>query len=108
MKVSKHYSSFYIAGFSYWDGLDVINELKVGAVLNLEAEPTNVYDPKAVKILYNDTMLGYIPRTENREISKFLQLGHTDLFKVQIAQINLENHPEKQILVSVKINDKRK
>lgn len=107
MKVSKHDTSFHIAGFSYWDGLDVIDELKIGTKLKLKAEPTNGYDPKAVKIMYKDTMLGYIPRTDNRDISKFLQLGHKDLFKVQIAQIDLENHPEKQILVSVKIKEKK-
>lgn len=104
--VNRHYSTFYIAGFTYWDGLDVFDELKIGTTLTFEAEPTNGYDPNAVKILYKGTMLGYIPRGENEQISKFLQLGHTDLFSVKINRVNAEAHSEKQISVTVRINKK--
>lgn len=104
--VNQHFSTFYIAGFTYWDGLEVFDELKIGTILTLEAEPTNGHDPNAVKILYKNTMLGYIPRSENELISKFLQLGYTDLFNVRINRVNLETHPEKQINVTAKINKK--
>ncbi len=104
--VNRHYSTFYIAGFTYWDGLDVFNELKIGTTITLEAEPTNGHDPNAVKILYKGTMLGYIPRGENEQISKFLQLGHTDLFSLKINRVNAEAHTEKQISVTVRINRK--
>jgi len=104
--VNQHYATFYIAGFTYWDGLEVFDELKIGAELKLEAEPTNGHDPNAVKILYGETMLGYIPRDENEEISKFLQLGYSDLFSIKINRINMEAHPEKQVCVTVKINKK--
>ena len=106
--LNQHYSTFYIAGFTYWDGMEVFNELKIGEKLSLEAEPTNGHDPNAVKILYGETMLGYIPRGENEEISKFLQLGHNDLFTVKINRINTEAHTEKQVSVTVKINKKEK
>ena len=104
--VNQHYATFHIAGFTYWDGLDVFDELKVGTKLTIEAEPTNGYDPNAVKILFNETLLGYIPRGENDEISKFLQLGYSELFFVKISRINPETHTEKQISVTVKINKK--
>ena len=102
--VNQHYATFYIAGFTYWDGLEVFNELKIGTELTLEADPVNGYDPNAVKILFGETLLGYIPKGENEEISKFLQLGHTGLFSVRINRINAEAHTEKQICVTVKIN----
>ncbi len=102
--VNQHYTTFSIAGFTYWDGLEVFDELKIGTELTLEAEPTNGYDPNAVKILFGETMLGYIPRGENEEISKFLQLGYTELFSARISRINPEMHTEKQISVRVKIN----
>jgi hypothetical protein len=104
--VNQHYATFHIAGFTYWDGLEVFDELKIGTRLKLEAEPTNGHDPNAVKILFHETMLGYIPRSENAEISKFLQLGYGNLFSVRINSINKEAHPEKQICVTVKINKK--
>jgi hypothetical protein len=102
--VNQHYATFHIAGFTYWDGLEVFDELKIGTELTLEAEPTNGHDPNAVTILFRKTMLGYIPRGENEEISKFLQLGHSDLFSTSVSQINPETHIEKQINVTVKIN----
>ena len=104
--VNQHYATFYIAGFTYWDGVEVFDELKVGTELKLEVEPTNGHDPNAVKILFNETMLGYIPRGENEEISKFLQLGYSGLFSTKISRINPEAHSEKQICVTIKINKK--
>lgn len=104
--VNQFYSTFHVAGFTYWDGLEVFDELKTGTKLILEAEPSNGHDPNAVKILYGETMLGYIPKGENEEISKFLQLGYTDLFSTVINKVNEETHPEKQISVTVKINRK--
>ncbi|MBK5720195.1 HIRAN domain-containing protein [Dysgonomonas sp. Marseille-P4677] len=103
---NQFYATFYIAGFTYWNGLEAIESIRVGTKLLLEAEPTNGFDPNAVKIMYDNIMLGYIPREENEEISKFLQLGHNNLFHVFINRINLEAHPEKQISVVVRIIDK--
>lgn len=106
--VNQHYATFHIAGFTYWDGLDVFDELKTGLELTLEAEPSNGHDPNAVKILYSETMLGYIPRGENEEISKFLQLGYSDLFSIKISRINTEAHIEKQITVTVRIKKEQR
>ena len=103
---NQFYASFHIAGFTYWNGLEVFDKLKIGTKLHLEAEPTNRYDPNAVKILYEETLLGYIPRGSNEEISKFLQLGYTGLFEMRINRITPDTHPEKQISVTVRINKK--
>ena len=105
---NQFFATFYIAGFTYWNGIDVFDEFKIGTSLQLEVEPTNGHDPNAVKILYQDTMLGYIPRDQNEEISKFLQLGYTGLFTTKINRINPDAHPEKQISVVVKITKKEK
>ncbi len=102
--VNQHYSTFHIAGFTYWDGLEVFDELRIGTELTMEAEPANGYDPNAVKILFKEIMLGYIPRGENEEISKFLQLGYLKMFSVRVSRINTEAHTERQICVTVKIN----
>ena len=36
--LNKHISSFYIAGFTFWDGCMAFNELKVGRKLRLVRE----------------------------------------------------------------------
>ena len=84
----------------------MFEDLKIGRELLLKAEPENRYDPEAVAIYYQDDKLGFVPRGENKAISKFLNLGYTDLFEVKISQIVPEAHPEKQVRVVVRIKEK--
>ena len=102
----RHFADFHIAGFTYYDGADVFKNLKIGAPLSIKAEPENRYDPEAVAIYYQETKLGFIPRTDNKVIRQFLNLGYTDLFEAKISQITPEAHPEKQIRVVVRIKGK--
>jgi hypothetical protein len=78
-----------IAGFTYYNGINVIKELEIGTYLTLVAELENKFDPYAVAIYYNGEKLGFIPTGENKLINQFLQSGHTDLFEVRINRISL-------------------
>jgi hypothetical protein len=100
----RHFSNFNIAGFTYYDGVDVFCDLKIGTELQLKAEPENRFNAYAVAIYYKETQLGYIPKGENKEISRFLNLGYADLFEVKINRITLDAHPEGQVGVLVRIN----
>jgi hypothetical protein len=100
----RHFANFHIAGFTYYEGVDVFEHLKIGAQLSLMAEPENQFDPNAVAIYYQDAKLGFVPRDENELLRKFLNLGYTDLFEVKISQITPDAHPEKQVRVVVRIN----
>jgi len=99
-----HFADFHIAGFTYYNGVDVFENLKIGKELLLKVEPENRYDPNAVAIYYQEDKIGFVPRSENEAISKFLNLGYTDLFEVKISQIVPEANPEKQVRVVVRIN----
>jgi len=103
----RHFASYHIAGFTYYDGVDVFDKLKIGTKLLLKAEPENRFDPNAVAIYYKEDKLGFVPRAENEELFKFLNLGYTDLFEVKISQISPDSHPEKQIRVVVRICEKK-
>jgi len=48
----------HIAGFTYYDGLEVINELKLGTTVTLKSEPENPHDPGAVAVYRADKKLG--------------------------------------------------
>jgi hypothetical protein len=102
----KHYSNFAIAGFTYWEGCMVLDELKIGTPLTLLREMDNKFDPYAVAIYYGDYKLGFIPRSDNHQISKFLEMGHNDLFDIRINRISRDEHPENQIGVIVFIRPK--
>jgi hypothetical protein len=100
----RHFSNFSLAGFTYYDGIEVFQELKVGTLLTMLAEPENKYDPSAIAIYYGEKKLGFIPKEENKLIFQFLTLGHSSLFEVRINRISPESHPEKQVGVVVRIN----
>ena len=40
-----HLMNFHIAGFSYWDGCEAFENLKIGTKLQLEREEDNKFDP---------------------------------------------------------------
>lgn len=99
----RHYLHFDIAGFTYWEGCLVLNELKVGTKLTLVREEDNKFDPYAVAVYLEETKLGFIPRTVNHDISKFLELGHTDIFDARVNRISPDQDPENQVGVIVYI-----
>jgi len=101
---SKHLVDFYIAGFTYWDGPFVAQELKIGDRLSVRHECNNQFDPNAVAIYYRDKKLGYIPRTHNAPISQFLSNGY-NIYMAIVTQINLEVHPERQVRVAIRLKD---
>ncbi|MGI6105427.1 MAG: HIRAN domain-containing protein [Raoultibacter sp.] len=105
-KFSRHITDFNIAGFTYWDGIDVIDKLAVGTILKLELDDANPYDPRAVALTYKNKKIGYVPRTHNLEISQALYYGH-DVFEAIITQFIPEAHPERQVRVMVRIADNR-
>ncbi len=47
----------------------VDREVYKGVVLTLECEPDNKYDAHAVKVLYDNKMIGYVERDLSEEVS---------------------------------------
>jgi hypothetical protein len=105
---SRNILDCHIAGFTYYDGLEVIEEIRLGSPVRLESEPDNPYDPEAVVIYFRDKKIGYIPKLKNREISNLLYFGYRDIFEAKISSINLEAEPEQKLRVVVKLKDNRK
>ena len=98
-----HLTNFHIAGFGFWEGCEAFSKLKIGSRLELVREPDNAFDPYAVAIYYGDFKLGFIPRGENHDISKYLDMGLTGIYEVRITRITPDVHPEQQVEVVVNI-----
>lgn len=79
LKVKTMVNRFSVAGFRYYQGEAVIHSVKPGDELLLKAEPENPHDYYAVEIFYGRTKLGYVPRTDNKHISRLLRNG-VDVF----------------------------
>lgn len=97
----RHFANFDIAGFTYWDGTLIFQELSIGTELHLKREDNNKFDPYAVAIYYKEYKLGFIPRSMNKEISKFCEQGYSNIFEVRINRISPEDDPENQVGVIV-------
>jgi len=104
--------SFYIAGVKFHQLATVINNIKVGNSLKLSPEPTNKFDPNAVRIEYmklfqsdkgydeKGVMLGYVPKKFSSEICAMLEAG-LDLECV-ILEVNTAAKPWEQCRVVIK------
>ncbi len=66
---------FSIAGFQYYDGPSRLPFMNEGDDLELRAAPDNPYDKYAVELYHNGRMIGFVPRTDNRHISRLLLQG---------------------------------
>lgn len=105
---SRNIADFHLAAFAYYDGLDVIDQLKPGTPVQLIGEPSNPHDAEAVVISYEGTKLGYVPTNKNSLISRLIYFGHGDILEARIQMSNTENHPDRQFRVVVKLKDNRK
>lgn len=69
----------------------------------------NPYDAHAVAVYFKKTKIGYIPRVNNKELSKLLEAGYADLFTAKINRISPGEDHENQIgvVVFLKIKGKK-
>ena len=88
-----------IAGFQYYQGKEILSELKQNEPLVLAAEPDNQYDEFAVAIYYQTKKLGYIPRNENKSISRLLQAGVT--LNARVYAVDMNNNSWNAVQVAV-------
>ncbi|HNH85306.1 MAG TPA: HIRAN domain-containing protein [Acidobacteriota bacterium] len=68
-------NEFFVAGFQFYEGVDLIEDIKVGDRFELIPEPENAYDSLAVRIEYQGVKIGYIPRRENKTLHLLLRQG---------------------------------
>lgn len=66
-------NKFYVAGFQYYDGPSFIEDIQAGEQLKLVAQPDNKYDKFAVAIYWKNSMIGHVPRTDNKHLSRLLR-----------------------------------
>ena len=101
--ISKTLFGCHLAGFTYWDGIEVIDHLTVGDRLRLKAEPDNPFDPQAVAVYRDKRKIGYIPRAHNWKIAPYLNNGHRKLYRAFVNRISTDNRPEGQVGITVRI-----
>jgi len=64
-----------LAGFVYYDGKAVWDRMKAGDRLTLVREPANPHDSNAIRLEWQGHMVGYIPRRDNADLARQMDLG---------------------------------
>jgi hypothetical protein len=64
-----------LAGFVYYDGQAVWDRMKAGDRLTLTRERDNPHDANAVRLEWQGRMLGYVPRKDNADLARQMDLG---------------------------------
>jgi hypothetical protein len=64
-----------LAGFQYYQGKELWDEMKVGDTLTLVREADNPHDAHAVRVEWHGHQLGYVPRRENRTVAQHMDRG---------------------------------
>ena len=81
----------HLAGRKYYDADLVWDYLRVGQTLRLERDMQNPHDPNAIQVIFNkdneNYLLGFIPRSDNKQLAAFLEMGWTDIFDCRINSI---------------------
>ncbi len=101
----RHFIHSPIAGFTYYNGPLVFNQLTIGTELTLAAEPDNKYDAKAVAVYFGEHKLGFLPRGLNNEVSKLLEMGYHNIFETRVQYLDPTTGPENQVGVIVYLKE---
>ncbi len=91
-----------LAGFQYYDGKALWDDMKLGDALTLVRERDNPHDANAVRIEWNGSCLGYIPRRENADVAR--QIDRGALVKARIVKLTQARNPWQRVLFEVYVD----
>ena len=88
-----------IAGFQFYDGDHLWDQLSTGDMLQLIQEPDNHYDENAVEIYWRNSKLGYLPRVENTAIAQMM--NQEQEITAKISNKKESRNPWKRLTIEV-------
>jgi hypothetical protein len=91
-----------LAGFQYYDGKTLWDEMKLGDALTLVRERDNPHDANAVRVEWNGSRLGYIPRRENADVARQMDRGAA--VKARIVKLTEARNPWQRVLFEVYVD----
>jgi len=98
---------FFIAGVQHHQMHKVLQQMEVNDFMQLVPEPTNKYDPNAVRIEYqtmtDSVMCGYVPRKFSSDVSADITIG-TKLACV-VVELNKNAKPWEQCKVEIRAQE---
>ena len=95
-----------IAGVKHHDDLKIISSLKARNLISLVRERDNQFDEYAVRVMYKEYFLGYVPTEQVRRVAQSIDDGET--ISAEISRVYLspdhdrEHGPFVQIAIFIK------
>ena len=68
-------NKFSVAGFFFYEGRTLLEKMKPGDILTMKPNAENMEDEYAVQLHFEDTMIGHIPRSDNKHIFRLIEQG---------------------------------
>ncbi len=87
--------SSLLAGFQYYQGGQLWDEIKVGDALTLTREPANPHDSNAVRVEWRGHKLGYVPRRENQAVARHMDSGGN--VEARVSKLKQHRNPWQRI-----------
>jgi hypothetical protein len=91
-----------LAGFQFYDGKVLWDEMKAGDVLTLVREHDNPHDANAVRVEWKGSRLGYVPRRENAGVARQMDRGAP--VKARIVKLTQARNPWQRVLFEVYVD----
>ena len=84
-----------LAGFQYYQGRQLWDEIKVGDALALVRESDNPHDHNAVRVEWRGHKLGYVPRRENQAVAQHMDRGGR--VEARVSRLLVHRNPWRRI-----------
>ena len=68
-------NKFSVAGFCFYEGPNLLEKMKPGDILMMNPNAENIEDEFAVELYFKETMIGHIPRSDNKHIFRLIEQG---------------------------------
>lgn len=90
-----------LAGFRHHRAIGVWPFLHPGAAVELRREPWNRHDPRAVAVYFRRDKLGYLPRSDNVTVARWLDQGRP--LSARIARLDEAAPSARRLLLRLEL-----
>lgn len=90
----------FVAGFRFYEGLNLLTQMKEGDLLELVREPLNEYDSGAVALHWQGKKIGFVPSAINEMLSYLIDANALSLFGV-ITHLEKEVKPWENVAFAI-------
>lgn len=90
----------FVAGFRHYKGMELLEQMKEGDLLELVREPHNKYDDCAIALHWQGNKIGFIPAETNEMLSYLLDAEALSLFAV-ITHLEKNAQPWENVAAAI-------